>query len=107
MCLPVSLAWLWSSESRLTSSLPTSSEKTGLKRDFPGPFIKIEHEQYRIVGPVLANDQNGRVARRDHLEVAPTVLGTSLRMRMMMRSVQFSIELGSGRCLATLTCSYA
>src|ERR1700720_4780952 len=30
--------------------------------------------------------------------------GTSLRIRMM-RSIQFSIELGSRRCLATLTCS--
>ena len=107
VCLPRSSARLWSSDSRLISSSPASPVKPDRERDFARLVVEIVHEQHRIVAPVVAHHQHrADRALQITLKSPQPTSGTSLRMRMM-RSVQFSIELGSRRCLAALTCSIA
>src|SRR5258705_12203205 len=43
--------------------------KPGSKRKLPWLLVEIMHEQNRIIAPVVADDQLGGVADRDHLEV--------------------------------------
>jgi len=48
------------------------------ERDLARFLVKIMHEQHRIVAPVIADDENRRIARCDHLEVAPAHFGNFL-----------------------------
>src|SRR5882762_3102950 len=48
--------------------------KPDRERNLPRLLVEMVHEQYRIVAPVIAHHQHRRVARRDHLEVAPADL---------------------------------
>ena len=90
--------------SRLTRSCPALSCNPDRERDLARLGVEIVNEQHRIVPPVVAHRQNGRIARRHDSKSPQPISGTSLRI-LMMRSVQFSIESGSRRCSAALTCS--
>ena len=74
------------------------------KGDLARLRVEIVNEQHRIVAPVVAHASTAGSRVAITLKSPQPISGTSLRMRMM-RSVQFSIESGSRRCLAALTCS--
>src|SRR5665213_2656786 len=48
--------------------------KPNRERTLARLFVEIVHEQHRVIPPIVANSQNGWIARRDHAEVAPTDL---------------------------------
>ena len=70
---PLSSAKLWSSERRLTS-VPPLSPTPGSKRHLERLAVEVVHDQHRVVAPVVAQREDGRVAGLQDREVAPADL---------------------------------